>query len=190
MIAALALELAMPDGRDAGSIRVAFELSGVGGTTVYGYTVRGRVDGPVLAYGEDLEMPRADEVEAMRAVLELLHPDEAAFAERWTPALQQWATTARPALEGAMLDLQRAHSRTSTELLAASDPAMIDTPVLLGLVDQGLASLNARLDGPDAVRGEFPNISGENMEQLARALIGACDAWDRFADLAPGFRES
>lgn len=45
------------------------------------------------------------------------------------------------------------------------------------LVDQGLASLNARLTDSDATG-----------EELARAITEACDAWDRFADLLPGFR--
>ena len=45
-------------------------------------------------------------------------------------------------------------------------------------VDQGLASLHARL--------EDPNEPGPG--ELREALERACDEWDRFADLLPGFR--
>jgi phage terminase Nu1 subunit (DNA packaging protein) len=58
------------------------------------------------------------------------------------------------------------------------------------VVDQGLASLNARLEDRDELRLQFPNLCGEDIDELATALRRACDEWDRFADLLPGFRET
>jgi hypothetical protein len=52
------------------------------------------------------------------------------------------------------------------------------------LVDQGLASLNARLTDSD----ELSEVPGTVKQGLARAITEACGAWDGFADLLPGFR--
>jgi hypothetical protein len=54
------------------------------------------------------------------------------------------------------------------------------------IVDQGLASLNARIcdapTEPDGVNVTYP-------EGLADDITAACNAWDVVADLLPGFRE-
>jgi hypothetical protein len=53
------------------------------------------------------------------------------------------------------------------------------------VADQALASLNARFDH-DNDQGYDEALA----HQLAEAITAACDAWDRFADLLPGFREA
>jgi hypothetical protein len=50
----------------------------------------------------------------------------------------------------------------------------LDDVEVAGAVDQGLASLAARTEGPP---------------ELVDAIERACDAWDAFADLLPGFRK-
>jgi hypothetical protein len=52
-------------------------------------------------------------------------------------------------------------------------------------IDQGIASLNARLE--DDVDGIFPEVDANG---LLDAMREACDAWDRVADMLPGFREA
>lgn len=52
---------------------------------------------------------------------------------------------------------------------------------LAEVVDQALASLNARLSDPD---GDY-----KLRPELADAIGRACDAWDEVADELPGFRE-
>lgn len=53
------------------------------------------------------------------------------------------------------------------------------------VADQALASLNARFDS-DNDQGYDDALA----QQLAEAITAACGAWDRFADLLPGFREA
>lgn len=57
-------------------------------------------------------------------------------------------------------------------------------------VDQGLASLNVRLEDREMIRDTYPDLSGDEVEELATAVRRACDEWDRVADLLPGFREA
>ena len=62
----------------------------------------------------------------------------------------------------------------------------LDTLEVAEAVDQGLASLNARLED---VAGEFPRLNMSEREKLVVAISRACRAWDEFADVLPGFRE-
>jgi hypothetical protein len=48
----------------------------------------------------------------------------------------------------------------------------LSTLELAALVDQGLHSLNARLESPEGVRDEFEAIAGEDVEPLARSIPG------------------
>lgn len=59
---------------------------------------------------------------------------------------------------------------------------------LAEVADQALASLNARLGDRDELALLFPNLCGDCRDELATAIRRACDEWDRFADLLPGFR--
>lgn len=58
------------------------------------------------------------------------------------------------------------------------------------LIDQGLASLNARMSDEESLLGEFPEgIPGpSDAEEIMQAVTAACDAWDALADLLPDFR--
>lgn len=56
-------------------------------------------------------------------------------------------------------------------------------------VDQGLASMNTRFEDREMIRDTYPDLSGEEIEELATAVRRACDEWDRVADLLPNFRE-
>lgn len=51
------------------------------------------------------------------------------------------------------------------------------------IVDQGLASLVASID--DLTNESYGGPAGE----MSRWLHNACDNWDKFADVLPGFRE-
>lgn len=66
----------------------------------------------------------------------------------------------------------------------------LDELEIAPLVDQGLASLHTRFENRDEIRAVYPDLSGEDVEGLATAIRRACDEWDRFADLLPGFREA
>lgn len=59
---------------------------------------------------------------------------------------------------------------------------------LAEVADQALASLNARFGERDEVQLSYPSLCGDCADELATALRRACDEWDRFADLLPGFR--
>lgn len=57
------------------------------------------------------------------------------------------------------------------------------------VVDQGLASLAARLEDRDTLRATFPELAGLEIAELATSVRRACDAWDIVADNLPGFRD-
>jgi hypothetical protein len=65
----------------------------------------------------------------------------------------------------------------------------LDTLEVAAHVDQGLASLHARLSTPEGVEGEFPILDERSHLEVAELLEQVCDAWDQIADILPGFRE-
>lgn len=65
----------------------------------------------------------------------------------------------------------------------------LDDLEVAAFVDQGLASLIARFEDREFIRDVYPDLSAEQIEDLATAVRRTCDEWDRVADNLPGFRE-